>query len=202
MTQKTCKEMVTEFHKLNGAVIDRPDAGPEVAVLRVRLILEEFAETYAALHENNVVEVADGLTDLLYVVYGAAVSYGVSCQDQFTEPLGQPATVFDREEVLRFCRMTLSRVRRACTAVDCSPADRAGALSDLAAEICTVGARMWGFPMRALFEEVHRSNMTKTFAPNHSGGKYGAVKPKGPGYQPPDIAGVLTRRAANVTQKP
>ena len=54
--------------------------------------------------------------------------------------------------------------------------------------------------MRELFEEVHRSNLTKTFAPaqNTPGGKYGAVNPKGPGYRPPNIQGVLelVRKAA------
>ena len=66
----TCKEMVTEFHKLNGSVINGKNNGPEVAVLRTRLIIEEFAETYAALHENNVVEVleADNGTAALEVI--------------------------------------------------------------------------------------------------------------------------------------
>ena len=101
----TCKQMVAEFHKLNGAVIDGCNNGPEVAVLRTRLILEEFAETYAALHENNVVEAADGLADLLYVVVGAAVTYGAKCDDVFDIPLGQPATSFERDDVLRFGRL-------------------------------------------------------------------------------------------------
>jgi predicted HAD superfamily Cof-like phosphohydrolase len=193
---QTCKEMVQEFHKSNGAVINGSKNGSEVAVLRLRLILEEWAETLAALHENDVVEVADGLTDLLYVIYGTAVSYGVKCRDAFTDPLGRPATEFERADVLRFIRLTMPRLQRVVMSLTMIPDDCGAALEDLAACICDTGARTWGLPMQELFIEVHHSNMTKTFAKNTTGGKYGAVKPKGPGYEPPDIAGILAAAAA------
>lgn len=50
----------------------------------------------------------------------------------------------------------------------------------------------YGIPLDAVLAEVHRSNMTKTNAPDE------AKLVKGPGYQPPRIAEVLrdaTRRA-------
>jgi hypothetical protein len=187
----TCRKMVKEFQVANGHVVEGRNNGPEVAVLRSRLIIEEFAETYAALHENNVIEVADGLTDLLYVVVGAAVAYGEPHHDAFVEPLSKPAEQFDRADILRFGRLLLPRIQRACLAMATAPNDCGESLSDLAVEICRAGARTWGFPMQELFAEVHRSNMTKTFATNTTGGKYGSVNPKGPGYTPPDIAGTL-----------
>ena len=192
-SMKSCKEMVAQFHELNGSVINGNKNGPEVAVLRVRLITEEYAETLAALHENNVAEAADGLVDLLYVIYGTAVSYGVKCRDTFTDPLGRPATEFERADILRFTRLMMPRLQRVVVDLAMAPNDSGAALEDLATCVCDTGARVWGFPMQELFAEVHRSNMTKTFAPkaNHAGGKYGAVKPKGPGYTAPDIAGTL-----------
>lgn len=192
----TCKQMVENFHKLNGAVINGHNNGPEVAVLRTRLILEEYAETFAALHENDVIEVADGLTDLLYVVMGSAVSYGAKCDDAFEDPLGQPAESFDRDDILRFGRLMMLRISRVCLAMTIAPGDCGPALSDLAAEVCRSGARTWGFPMRELFNEVHRSNMTKTFAKNTTGGKYGASSPKGPSYSAPDISSILSAQRA------
>ena len=191
--QKTCKQMVAEFHESNGAVINGGKNGPEVAVLRVRLIIEEYAETLVALHENNVVEAADGLTDLLYVIYGTAVSYGVKCRDIFTDPLGRPATEFERADILRFARSMMPRLQRIVVDLVMAPNDCGAALEDLATCVCDTGARTWGFPMQELFTEVHRSNMSKTFAPeaNHAGGKYGAVNPKGLSYLAPDIAGLL-----------
>ena len=188
----TCIEMVKDFCKLNGAVIDGVDNGPEVAVLRIRLMLEELAETVAALHENNVVEAADGLCDLLYVIYGAAVSYGIPLEDGFLEPLCKPVAEFDRWSVLAFTYTSSPQLHAVCTEL---PYDANGyialeALARLVRTVCEAGAG-WGFPMRELFAEVHRSNLTKTFAKNTTGGKYGAVKPKGPGYTPPDISGIL-----------
>ena len=198
----TCKEMVQEFHEANGAVINGCDNGPEVAVLRMRLILEEFAETCVALHEDDTIETADGLADLLYVIYGTAVSYGVPCRDiDEVVPLDTPVLAFNRQEVLRFSRLTLPRLHRVVNALAITPGDCGLALEDLAETIWTYGMRTWGFPMRKLFEEVHRSNMTKTFAKNTTGGKYGAVKPKGPGYKAPGIAGILTMAAEAALQR-
>ena len=191
---KTCKQMVTEFHLLNGSVIDANNPGPEVAVVRTRLMLEEFSETYIALHQNDVVEVADGLADFLYVIYGTAVAYGVTCPDAFRRLTSPPAEMFASVDTLRFVNRILPRLTRACDMTIGPSLDLSAALTDLADETCRLGATLWGTPLRDLFEEVHRSNMTKTFSltTNTAGGKYGSgVNPKGPGYSPPDIAGVL-----------
>jgi predicted HAD superfamily Cof-like phosphohydrolase len=196
---KTCKEMVTEFHLLNGSVIDAKSPGPEVAVVRTRLIIEEFAETYAALHQQDVIEAADGLADFLYVIYGTAVAYGVVCPDAFRRPALPPAKMFASVDVLRFSNRILPRLTRACDMTIGPSLDLSAALTSLADETCRLGTALWGMPLRELFEEVHRSNMTKTFSPatNTAGVKYGAgVNPKGPGYSPPDIAGILERTRA------
>jgi len=193
---KTCKEMVAEFHLLNGSVIDAKSPGPEVAVVRTRLMIEEFAETYAALHQQDVIEAADGLADFLYVIYGTAVAYGVACPDAFRRSTLPPAKIFASVDVLRFSNRILPRLTRACDMTIGPSLDLSAALTSLADETCRLGTALWGMPLRELFEEVHRSNMTKTFSPttNTAGGKYGAgVNPKGPGYSPPDIQGVLNR---------
>ncbi len=188
--------MVTEFHLLNGSVIDANNPGPEIAVVRTRLMLEEFSETYIALHQNDVVEVADGLADFLYVIYGTAVAYGVTCPDAFRRLTSPPAEMFASVDTLRFVNRILPRLGRACDMTIGPSLDLSAALTSLADETCRLGTALWGMPLRELFEEVHRSNMTKTFSPttNTAGGKYGAgVNPKGPGYSPPDIQGVLNR---------
>lgn len=90
--------------------------------LRRRLLTEEFQEYLTATAADDVIGIADALADMVYVIYGTALHYGID--------------------------------------------------------------------LDAVLAEVHRSNMTKT---GHHNGK--AVK--GDGYQPPDIAAVLTaqRRA-------
>ena len=53
--------------------------------LRISLINEELEELKKAISENNIVEVADALTDILYVVYGAGHSFGIDLDKCFKE---------------------------------------------------------------------------------------------------------------------
>lgn len=53
--------------------------------LRLDLIEEEFDELKDAIEERNVVEVADALTDLLYVIYGAGAAFGIDLDACFKE---------------------------------------------------------------------------------------------------------------------
>lgn len=53
------------------------------AILRIQLIKEELDEFAEAATSHNLVEVADAIGDLLYVVYGSAVTYGLDMQPIF-----------------------------------------------------------------------------------------------------------------------
>ena len=53
--------------------------------LRVALIKEEPSELEDAIKDNNLVEVADALTDILYVTYGAGHSFGIDLDACFDE---------------------------------------------------------------------------------------------------------------------
>lgn len=58
---------------------------PDITFLRVKLIREELQELEEAIAYNDIVEVADALTDLLYVVYGAGHTFGVKLDACFDE---------------------------------------------------------------------------------------------------------------------
>ena len=82
------QKQVKSFHEKYGLTTKgTPDLGTDVGVriLRSNLIHEELAELNAALMSNDLVEVADALGDLLYVVYGAAVSFGIDMEPVFDE---------------------------------------------------------------------------------------------------------------------
>lgn len=45
--------------------------------LRVDLLLEEFEEYINAENKNDIVEIADALGDMMYIIMGTAVEYGI-----------------------------------------------------------------------------------------------------------------------------
>ena len=53
--------------------------------LRINLIEEELEELKLAINQNNIKEVADALTDILYVTYGAGHAFGINLDDCFNE---------------------------------------------------------------------------------------------------------------------
>ena len=53
--------------------------------LRVSLINEELAELKKAISERDMLEIADALTDLLYVTYGAGHAFGIDLDKCFDE---------------------------------------------------------------------------------------------------------------------
>ena len=53
--------------------------------LRIDLIDEELTELKDAIKNNDIVEVADALTDLLYVTYGAGHAFGIDLDKCFNE---------------------------------------------------------------------------------------------------------------------
>ena len=55
------------------------------AELRIDLINEEVEELMTAVDNDDIVEIADALTDILYVVYGTGHAYGIDLDDCFDE---------------------------------------------------------------------------------------------------------------------
>ena len=53
--------------------------------LRIDLIKEELQELTDAMHNKDLLEVADALTDILYVTYGAGHAFGIDLDKCFEE---------------------------------------------------------------------------------------------------------------------
>ena len=53
--------------------------------LRIDLIKEELEELTEAMNSRNLLEVADALTDILYVTYGAGHAFGIDLDKCFEE---------------------------------------------------------------------------------------------------------------------
>jgi hypothetical protein len=73
--------------------------------LRLDLIEEELDELHLGVDNIDIVEVADALTDLLYVVYGAGHAFGIDLDECFQEvhesnmsKLGEEGRAIKRED--------------------------------------------------------------------------------------------------------
>jgi len=81
------QSMVAEFHRKFDILAQERPAIPAGSTqeLRVRLIQEEFDELKEALVREDLAAIAKEMADLLYVVYGTAVSYGIDMKPVFEE---------------------------------------------------------------------------------------------------------------------
>lgn len=69
-------------------VRETPNIGSDDAklkALRYELIREELEELRVAMENDDIVEVADALTDILYVTYGAGAAFGIDLNATFAE---------------------------------------------------------------------------------------------------------------------
>ena len=67
-------------------VKDKPSfSSDKINNLRIDLIKEELEELKDAMQNKDLLEVADALTDILYVTYGAGHAFGINLDECFDE---------------------------------------------------------------------------------------------------------------------
>jgi predicted HAD superfamily Cof-like phosphohydrolase len=223
------QQMVLDFHRKFGLTINEQPTIPsdKDAILRVNLIMEESGELlesaasdlrhegYYALHDlfgnrvvlRSTIGIADACADMLYVIYGAGITYGLELAftvDE-TESFGlgrfpaegirlKPAWL--DEDLLpllgRKCMEVNRRFAEATIRKDLK-AIRISLESLLA--FTHASALAAGIKIDAVFREVQRSNMSKIWPDGsirrrEEDGKI--LKP--PTYSPADIKGVLEKQ--------
>ena len=77
-----CQLDVCDFHALAGQLSNTRPQIPAAAITSRQhaLIREEVKELLAAISDDDLVEIADGVCDLLYVLYGVAEVYGIDLE--------------------------------------------------------------------------------------------------------------------------
>ena len=80
-------EKVKIFMKTFGQEVKEKSSfsSDKINQLRVNLIKEELEELKIAVDSKNLIEVADALTDILYVTYGAGHAFGINLDKCFDE---------------------------------------------------------------------------------------------------------------------
>ena len=80
-------ENVKKFMQTFGQEVRTKASFPndKITNLRVNLIKEELWELKEAIKKKDITEVADALTDILYVTYGAGHAFGINLDKCFEE---------------------------------------------------------------------------------------------------------------------
>lgn len=176
---------VREFHEtFNLPVNDIPEVPDEATVqLRHDLLKEEYLEYVEALMEANRIEVADALADILYIAYGNALVYGIGPFD-IDHTYRESSTPFGKnysDSFLRFSSLYTYRYD----------------LYDYT--LWLVAIIKWALeesnrhqiPIIEVFNEVHRSNMSKLTADGKVLLREDGKVLKSDQFSEPDIRGVL-----------
>lgn len=158
--------LVKEFHETYGQpvrlepVLDVPEKG-----LRFALVDEEAEEYEEALDNDDLIEIADALADILYVAYGAAITHGLNIDAgrlAAVTPEGSPTVptffIQDARVYLESVKAAVVSYRHALDNDDLVGVEEA--LTELV-EACYVAAAAHGIDIDDVLSEVQRSNLSK-----------------------------------------
>ena len=78
---------VKKFMETFGQIVRTKPQFPDDKTMKLRydLIKEELSELKEAMESKDLVEIADALSDILYVTYGAGCAYGIDLDKCFKE---------------------------------------------------------------------------------------------------------------------
>lgn len=168
-----------QFHHVFGLPVRTVATFPtaDELTLRETLFAEELREYHDAVGAEDLVEIADALADMAYVLSGTAHTFGVEISS---------AAYHEADLDTGFCRY-----RRAVADADIAAVhDTMGALMSS----IEAAARTWQVPLDAVLAEVHRSNMSKLGPDGRPVLRADGKVQKGPQFFAPDIAAVLRTR--------
>ncbi len=197
--------LVREFNEAYGS--DSPprpglpgSMGDRCRLVRMQLDTEEAGELFHGLAARDLIECLDALTDLEYVVCGTFVAVGAdrTGRDIPDMPVGSagPPRIPSTDLALQLMGQFL--IQAGAVSVAFATGDWqavAGANFVLRERLTQLWAafRVPEALRLALFEEVHRSNMTKFGADGKPVLNEAGRVVKGPNYEPPNLVAVVER---------
>ena len=166
-------EDVKQFMNLFSQTVNTDPTMPSLKTLelRIELIREEITELSEALYNDDLVEIADALTDILYVVYGAYATFGTEPEMNIIQP--QPAfsgypvrvpTATESFQILSVLKNSLSDLEKQFSAFQIpndAIVDSASYYLDNILNAVYKFSNKINLDINSCFEEVHNSNMSK-----------------------------------------
>lgn len=172
----TAQEQVAEFHRAFGVPVGVP-WNIDLGALRARLIAEECRELGEAFTLGHLSGVAQELADLAYVVFGAAVAFGMDGTADVTSKiyssLENDSAALAGWLLIGDMRVVAVRLPRVIGNI-------------------YAAAHGWGVDLNAAITEVHAANMRKLGPDGQVLRRPDGKILKGPNYTPPDMAKALS----------
>jgi len=159
---KTNFEKVREFHEAFELDInDEPykdvfDKNPKLVNFRMQLIDEEVEELREAIKNKDEIETIDALADILYVVYGAGISFGLNL-DTIIRPNKSDMVNF-ANSIMHLLDTEVDKLRKAIKHKNMDETENA--LENILYVVYCIGLLL-GYQMDNAFDLVHQSNMSK-----------------------------------------
>jgi len=187
-----------EFHNTYNCYIQNFPGLPDnnIRQLRKKLLNEEFNEYLHAMATYNRVEIADALGDMTYILFGTLISYGIEINEYFNTI----DSFLLESEGLSLDEIFINTKKSIITAFDIyidsedqNDLDKIrNSLSDLLFNI-EVASRVYNIPLEDVFNEIHRSNMSKLDDNGKPIYREDGKVLKGKNYSPPDISKIINK---------
>lgn len=171
-TVKTQIAQVANFMKVAGQATHTTSVGVSLGVAKLRhtLITEEISgknEFAYCAERDDLVGMLDGMCDILYVVYGAALTFGVDLTSEFTT-LGNPTAPSKANGTLARANDTLSTIHNLeYDAEQFKYGYSQGYYSTILSSLALLVKHVYDYAeliqvdLAGAFDEVHKSNMSK-----------------------------------------
>lgn len=188
---------VRDFHIAFGLLVSTVPGLPDDTALRSlrrNLLAEEVQEYFDAETDNDLVEIADALADIIYIICGTAATYGFEMNDRHytvSKPAGLPYLSLRTEHKEHIRKLYTAYVK----AEDANDLNLIRETLQYLMDSAAACASAYDIPLRTVFAEVHRSNMNKLvngLVLRHPSGK---VK-KPDNWLPPNIKAILDATAS------
>nr|QBK89477.1 MAG: phosphoribosyl-ATP pyrophosphohydrolase [Mimivirus LCMiAC02] len=159
---KTNFQKVREFHEAFELDInDEPykdvfDKNPKLVTLRKDLIIEEVEELREAIKNEDEIETIDALADILYVTYGAGVSFGIDLDGLVRPNKSDKIILFNSK--MYYIDTQVSKLLKAMNNKNMD--ETADALKNILCVVYCIGLVL-NIDLDIAFDLVHKSNMTK-----------------------------------------
>lgn len=171
-TVKTQIAQVANFMKVAGQATHTSSVGVSLGVAKLRhtLITEEISgknEFAYCAERDDLVGMLDGMCDILYVVYGAALTFGVDLTGEYAT-LGNPTAPSKANGTLARANDTLSAIHNLeYDAEQFKYGYSQGYYSTILSSLANLVKHVYDYAeliqvdLAGAFDEVHKSNMSK-----------------------------------------